>query len=272
MWMLLLLLTICLGCANASSSSSSSVAGPDKFDFQFAAEELITPLLKAPATAAYAPHADWVFDQIDKTTWRMQGWVDAENAFSAFIRNRFTVIVSSTAGGWQLRYLKFDESDDKFGTYLFTPEEQRARDLAAKTAAESERAAVAEARRQQKKLWAAEAAAESAARDKMRAQLDDLRRRSRELRERQQDEEYLEQINRQTKRELEQKRLAAIEDAKFRTWSSAGGKFAVDAKIVSYGNGQVTLENRTGKRIKVPLERLSDSDRAFVDKWRDERL
>jgi hypothetical protein len=66
--------------------------------------------------------------------------------------------------------------------------------------------------------------------------------------------------------------LAAIEeDAKFRTWTSASGKHTTEAKIISYANGVVTLENRAAKRIKLEATKLSESDREFIDQWRRER-
>ncbi|HMO85935.1 MAG TPA: SHD1 domain-containing protein, partial [Lacipirellulaceae bacterium] len=59
--------------------------------------------------------------------------------------------------------------------------------------------------------------------------------------------------------------------AGFRTWTSANGKFSADAKLVSFANGIVTIENRDGKQIKVAQDKLSGADREFIDKWRRER-
>jgi hypothetical protein len=61
---------------------------------------------------------------------------------------------------------------------------------------------------------------------------------------------------------------AAIENAKFRIWTSADANFSTEAKIISYGNGIVTLEKRDGKKIRVRLEKLSESDRTFINSWR----
>ncbi len=71
--------------------------------------------------------------------------------------------------------------------------------------------------------------------------------------------------------EAEKARKKAEEDAKFRTWTSASGKYTQEAKIISYANGTITIESRQGKRVKVPLEKLSQADKDFVEKWRKAR-
>ena len=65
--------------------------------------------------------------------------------------------------------------------------------------------------------------------------------------------------------------VKAEEDAKFRVWTSTNGKKSSPAKIVSYANGVITIENREGKRIKVPLEKLIEPDRDYVHEWRKSR-
>jgi hypothetical protein len=62
----------------------------------------------------------------------------------------------------------------------------------------------------------------------------------------------------------------AVEEAKFRTWTSVNGSFTTKAKLISYSNGVITIETHEGKKIKVPLEKLSKADNAFVTKWRKE--
>ena len=58
---------------------------------------------------------------------------------------------------------------------------------------------------------------------------------------------------------------AAVADV--RTWSDATGKFKVEAELSSVNDGMVTLKTTAGKEVTVPLERLSDEDRAFVDEY-----
>jgi hypothetical protein len=75
----------------------------------------------------------------------------------------------------------------------------------------------------------------------------------------------------QVARDEAAQKAAIDEEAKFRTWTSASGKYTREAKIISYANGIVTLENRAAKRIKLDVTKLSEADREFVDKWRSER-
>lgn len=49
-----------------------------------------------------------------------------------------------------------------------------------------------------------------------------------------------------------------------RTWKSADGKYTVEADFVKVDGGNVTLENKDGKRISVPLNLLSDADQQFI--------
>jgi hypothetical protein len=65
------------------------------------------------------------------------------------------------------------------------------------------------------------------------------------------------------------KEKAKAEEAQYRIWISADGKFTTEAKVMSYANGNVNLETREDKKkIKVPLEKLSKADQDFVAKWR----
>jgi hypothetical protein len=50
----------------------------------------------------------------------------------------------------------------------------------------------------------------------------------------------------------------------FRTWTSAGGKFTVEAQFVEVADGQVTLKGRDGKTIRVALKDLSAADQQYV--------
>lgn len=57
-------------------------------------------------------------------------------------------------------------------------------------------------------------------------------------------------------------------EAQYRTWTSANGKFTTNARVVSYANGTITIETREGKKTKVPLDKLCDEDKKYIDKWR----
>jgi endonuclease YncB( thermonuclease family) len=56
----------------------------------------------------------------------------------------------------------------------------------------------------------------------------------------------------------------------FREWSSHAGKFKVDAVLVGLSAGVATLERRDGKRIRVPVEKLSDVDREYLKHFQDD--
>jgi endonuclease YncB( thermonuclease family) len=60
-----------------------------------------------------------------------------------------------------------------------------------------------------------------------------------------------------------------VDAARWRTWTSADGRFTVRAKFVQATNGRMTLQREDGKRIVVELEKLSPDDIDFVrnQKW-----
>lgn len=59
--------------------------------------------------------------------------------------------------------------------------------------------------------------------------------------------------------------LAAQEANRLRTWNDQSGNFEVRALFESSDGEQVTLIREDGHEIKVPLVKLSEKDRAFVD-------
>lgn len=56
----------------------------------------------------------------------------------------------------------------------------------------------------------------------------------------------------------------AIEARKWRKWTTADGKFTVDAKFVRFSMGKVTLEKRNGPTVDVSLEILCSDDHDFI--------
>jgi len=50
-----------------------------------------------------------------------------------------------------------------------------------------------------------------------------------------------------------------------RMWTDNAGKHRQEAKYVSNDHEAVTLRHRDGRKVKVPLERLSESDRRWVE-------
>jgi len=66
------------------------------------------------------------------------------------------------------------------------------------------------------------------------------------------------------------KETAEVDDRFFRktsdlrTWKDQTGNFQVDAKLVEFTNGQAVLEKTNGTVVRVPIEKLSQSDQDFI--------
>ncbi|MCC9655477.1 SHD1 domain-containing protein [Rhodopirellula halodulae] len=54
--------------------------------------------------------------------------------------------------------------------------------------------------------------------------------------------------------------------AEVRTWSDASGKFQIVAALVARDDSQVTLQRGDGRTVKVPIDRLSDDDREWLER------
>jgi hypothetical protein len=69
--------------------------------------------------------------------------------------------------------------------------------------------------------------------------------------------------------EEEARKAAAIEAAKWKTWTTADGKYKVRAKFVTFALGTVTLEKEDGTTVDVKLDILCPEDQDFVKgrKW-----
>ena len=50
----------------------------------------------------------------------------------------------------------------------------------------------------------------------------------------------------------------------FRTWTGATGKHKIKAKLVATKKGWVQLQTRDGKKISLPIEKLSKADQDFL--------
>ena len=53
---------------------------------------------------------------------------------------------------------------------------------------------------------------------------------------------------------------------KVRTWTDASGAFTLEAEFVGLDEGKAQLKRSDGKVVSVPLDRLSEEDRKFVEK------
>lgn len=52
---------------------------------------------------------------------------------------------------------------------------------------------------------------------------------------------------------------------RFREWTDSSGTFKIEAEAVEIGETEVTLKKRDGSQIAVPINRLSDADRKYLD-------
>ena len=59
--------------------------------------------------------------------------------------------------------------------------------------------------------------------------------------------------------------FAASATAEVRTWKDKTGKFAIQAELMGSDGMSVRLKKADGSELKVPIERLSDEDRQFVE-------
>ncbi|MDZ7617951.1 MAG: SHD1 domain-containing protein, partial [Patescibacteria group bacterium] len=49
-----------------------------------------------------------------------------------------------------------------------------------------------------------------------------------------------------------------------RTWTSADGRFSIEAELIEVGGSSVRLRRVGGAEITVPLQSLSEADRGFL--------
>jgi hypothetical protein len=61
----------------------------------------------------------------------------------------------------------------------------------------------------------------------------------------------------------------AVADQPMRTFRDSSGKFDVEARLVEISGDEVVLEKEDGSRITVPIERLDDESRNYIDSVKD---
>jgi len=64
---------------------------------------------------------------------------------------------------------------------------------------------------------------------------------------------------------------AKFQGAEFRTWSDNTGAYSIQARVAVIFGDKVRLLKENGKYTTVPMERLSDFDRSYVQ-WVAESL
>jgi S1-C subfamily serine protease len=69
----------------------------------------------------------------------------------------------------------------------------------------------------------------------------------------------------ETRKESKKREESTVKPgAGYRMWTSRNGKFSIEARLVKAANGEVTLLSSDGRKITVPVEKLSDADQEFV--------
>lgn len=71
----------------------------DSVSAQLNCEKQVKMRLKAPSSAKFAPYGDLNITRPDEKTWRVFGWVDAQNGFGAMIRNHYTCTITYLGNG-----------------------------------------------------------------------------------------------------------------------------------------------------------------------------
>ena len=90
----------------ASAAGTSGDSGGDRdfatgdSELRHACSEFVLGHLRSPSTANFAPASDWSISG-SAPTWTLDGYVDAQNAFGATIRNRFTCSVTDAGDRWR---------------------------------------------------------------------------------------------------------------------------------------------------------------------------
>jgi len=54
------------------------------------------------------------------------------------------------------------------------------------------------------------------------------------------------------------------ERSPMRTWTSADGRYTVEARLVGLRGSVVVLQKRDGRVVRVPIDQLSRADQAFL--------
>ena len=64
---------------------------------------------------------------------------------------------------------------------------------------------------------------------------------------------------------MQKRPAAAIEAAKWRTWTTADGKYKLYAKFVKLASRTLTLQKKDGTTIDVKIDLLCAEDHRFVE-------
>lgn len=90
-------LVLLAGCAE-SDADDGPLAEDKSIEAQIFCETFVERELRAPATAEYIHETT---KEVDPDVWVVTGTVDAENGFSALVRNRYSCRMREIEGGWE---------------------------------------------------------------------------------------------------------------------------------------------------------------------------
>lgn len=94
-----------LGVDNPGSSSSSRSSRSDDFTAHHYCQEFVTRRLRAPSTAKFSSYRNTVVSKSGYNSWTVRGYVDAQNAFGAQIRQQYTCDISISGSSAKLENL-----------------------------------------------------------------------------------------------------------------------------------------------------------------------
>lgn len=98
---LIILIVAGLFLFKSCGSSSSKPIENSETNAKICAEEYVRQNLKAPSTAKFCSYANMTATNITGRTWKVSGYVDAENSFGASIRTYWVVTLTLTNSGFK---------------------------------------------------------------------------------------------------------------------------------------------------------------------------
>ena len=242
---------------------------------------LTTRQLKAPSTARFAPYDDWHIKQTTGVTYRLIAWVDAQNSFGAQVRQSFVAYVSYTGGrNFRLDSIEFLEWEDsntlaKIADICEKIQANKAakQELEKMKSSDNDDSGVVYLKKPRVTPYEFTSQDRADIQDriaqKARDDIDAAALKAQKLEEERVKKEEFDRLYRSQQDMFKEARdaEAAAEEAKYHKWTSASGKFTLDAKIIRYANGVVTLLGRDNVEKKVDRTKLSADDQKVIDKW-----
>jgi hypothetical protein len=80
--------------SNPHPANSPAQTANDDAGYRYACQELIAKRLSAPSSAVFPPKDEWTITPLGSNKYRLQSWVDAQNAFGVPLRHHFDAVVA----------------------------------------------------------------------------------------------------------------------------------------------------------------------------------